>query len=123
MKLNIKKSISALSALALMTACTGDFDEMNQNPNAITSPNPSYMMPYIQEYDAVLLENHGALTYSDTLMNAYHKMESLEFYARLMYQSKMIGGPQILDEKRVEELYEIRRNMNLSGKHPAYKDK
>lgn len=84
---------------------------------------PDSIMPYIQEYDAVLLENHGALTYSDTLLNAYHKMESLEFYARLMYQSKMIGGPQILDEKRVEELYEIRRNMNLSGKHPAYRDR
>ena len=52
MKLNIKKSVSALCALALMTACTGDFDEMNQNPNAITAPNPSYMMPYIQEYGA-----------------------------------------------------------------------
>ncbi|MGN1167558.1 MAG: class II aldolase/adducin family protein [Lachnospiraceae bacterium] len=82
---------------------------------------PDSIMPYIQEYDAVLLENHGALTYSDTLMNAYHKMESVEFYARLMYQAKMIGGPQILDEKRVEELYEIRRNMGLSGKHPAVK--
>ncbi len=80
---------------------------------------PDSIMPYLQKYDAVLLENHGALTYSDTLLNAYHKMESLEFYARLMYQSKMIGGPQILDEKRVEELYEIRRNMGLSGKHPA----
>lgn len=80
---------------------------------------PDSIMPYLQQYDAVLLENHGALTYSDTLLNAYHKMESLEFYARLMYQSKMLGGPQILDEKRVEELYEIRRNMGLSGKHPA----
>lgn len=80
---------------------------------------PDSIMPYLQQYDAVLLENHGALTYSDTLMNAYHKMESLEFYARLMYQAKMIGGPQILDEKRVEELYEIRRSMGLSGKHPA----
>ncbi|MGN0333046.1 MAG: class II aldolase/adducin family protein [Lachnospiraceae bacterium] len=82
---------------------------------------PDSIMPYIQEYDAVLLENHGALTYSDSLLNAYHKMESVEFYARLMYQAKMIGGPQILDEKRVEELYEIRRNMGLSGKHPAVK--
>lgn len=82
---------------------------------------PDSIMPYLQEYDAVLLENHGALTYSDSLMNAYHKMESVEFYARLMYQAKMIGGPQILDEKRVEELYEIRRNMGLSGKHPAVK--
>lgn len=80
---------------------------------------PDSIMPYLQQYDAVLLENHGALTYSDTLLNAYHKMESLEFYARLMYQAKMLGGPQILDEKRVEELYEIRRNMGLSGKHPA----
>ena len=80
---------------------------------------PDSIMPYLQKYDAVLLENHGALTYSDTLLNAYHKMESLEFYARLMYQAKMIGGPQILDEKRVEELYEIRRNMGLCGKHPA----
>lgn len=84
-----------------------------------TAEVPDSIMPYLQQYDAVLLENHGALTYSDTLLNAYHKMESLEFYARLMYQAKMIGGPQILDEKRVEELYEIRRNMGLSGKHPA----
>lgn len=84
-----------------------------------TQEVPDSLMPYLQQYDAVLLENHGALTYSDTLLNAYHKMESLEFYARLMYQTKMIGGPQILDEKRVEELYEIRRNMGLSGKHPA----
>lgn len=84
-----------------------------------TEEIPDSIMPYLQQCDAVLLENHGALTYSNTLLNAYHKMESLEFYARLMYQAKMIGGPQILDEKRVEELYEIRRNMGLSGKHPA----
>lgn len=84
-----------------------------------TEEVPDSVMPYLQQYDAVLLENHGALTYSDTLLNAYHKMESLEFYARLMYQAKALGGPQILDEKRVEELYEIRRRMGLSGKHPA----
>ena len=86
-----------------------------------TEEVPDSIMPYIQDYDAVLLENHGALTYSDSLMNAYHRMESVEFYARLMYQAKMLGGPQILDEKRVEELYEIRRNMGIGGKHPAVK--
>ncbi len=82
---------------------------------------PDSIMPYIQDYDAVLLENHGALSYADTLLGAYHKMESIEFYAQLLYQTKMIGGPQILDEKRVEELYEIRRNMGISGKHPCLK--
>ena len=67
----------------------------------------------------VLLENHGALAYSDTLLNAYHKMESLEFYARLLWQTMQIGGPQELDKEQVEKLYEIRRQMGLPGKHPA----
>lgn len=82
---------------------------------------PDAVSEFLQDYDAVLLENHGALTYSDTLMNAYHRMESVEFYARLMYQAKMLGGPQVLSQDRVEELYEIRRNMGLPGKHPAVK--
>ena len=35
---------------------------------------PDSIQEFLQDYDAVLLENHGALTYSDTLMNAYHRM-------------------------------------------------
>lgn len=80
---------------------------------------PDSIEPFLDQYDAVLLENHGALSYSDTLLNAYHKIESVEFYARLLYQTKMIGGPQILPPERVEQLYEIRRNMGLAGRHPA----
>lgn len=82
---------------------------------------PDAVEEFLEDYDAVLLENHGALTYSDSLLNAYHKMESVEFYARLMYQTMAIGGPQILSDERVEQLYEIRRNMNLAGRHPAVK--
>lgn len=82
---------------------------------------PDAVEEFLEDYDAVLLENHGALTYSDSLLNAYHKMESVEFYARLMYQAMAIGGPQILSDERVEQLYEIRRNMNLTGRHPAVK--
>ena len=80
---------------------------------------PDAVSEHLQYFDAVLLENHGALAYSDTLLNAYHKMESLEFYARLLYQSEMVGGPQELNKEQVEKLYEIRRKMGLKGKHPA----
>ena len=82
---------------------------------------PDSIQEFLQDYDAVLLENHGALTYSDTLMNAYHRMESVEFYERLMYQARMLGGPKIIPPNKVEELNEIRRNMNLPGRHPAVK--
>lgn len=84
---------------------------------------PDSVEPFLDQYDAVLLENHGALTYSDTLLNAYHKMESVEFYARLLYQTKMIGSPQILSPERVEQLYETRRGLDIVGRHPAINGK
>ncbi len=84
-----------------------------------TNEIPDHVEKYLQSFDAVLLENHGALTYSDSLLNAYHKMESVEFYAKLLYISKQLGGPKELSHDQVEKLYEIRRKFGLKGKHPA----
>ena len=80
---------------------------------------PDAVSEYLPYYDAVLLENHGALSYADSLMVAYHKMESLEFYARLLYQAKMLGGPKELTDEQVKRLYGMRRQYGLTGRHPA----
>ena len=84
-----------------------------------TEEIPDAVSKYLPYYDAVLLENHGALAFSDSLLNAYHKMESVEFYAQLLYQAKMLGGPKPLSEEQVQRLYEIRRKFGMKGKHPA----
>ncbi len=84
-----------------------------------TNEIPDAVEKYLQYYDAVLLANHGALSYSDSLLSAYHKMESLEFYAELLFKSKQLGGPKELSEEQVQRLYEIRRQFGLKGKHPA----
>ena len=84
-----------------------------------TNEIPDAVSEYLQYFDAVLLENHGALTYSDSLEAAYMKMESLEFYAKLLYISENLGGPQELSREQVEKLYEIRRQFGMTGKHPA----
>ena len=84
-----------------------------------TEEIPDAVSKYVQDYDAVLLANHGALTFSDSLLNAYHKMESVEFYAQLLYQARMLGGPKELSEAQVHRLYEIRRRFGLTGRHPA----
>ncbi|MBS5695073.1 MAG: class II aldolase/adducin family protein [Lachnospiraceae bacterium] len=80
---------------------------------------PDAVSEYLPYYDAVLLENHGALSYADSLMGAYHKMESLEFYARLLYQAKILGGPKELTDEQVKRLYGMRRQYGLTGRHPA----
>jgi L-fuculose-phosphate aldolase len=48
--------------------------------------------PYCKDYQAVLLANHGALTWGDSLMGAYFKMETLEYYATLLMYTKYIIG-------------------------------
>ena len=84
-----------------------------------TNEIPDAVEEYLPYYDAVLLENHGALSYSVDLLAAYHKMESLEFYAELLYKARQLGGPKELSEEQVQRLYEIRRQFGLPGKHPA----
>ncbi|MGB5823320.1 MAG: class II aldolase/adducin family protein [Proteocatella sp.] len=82
---------------------------------------PDAVSKYLQDYDAVLLENHGALTYADSLLGAYHKMEQVEFYAQLLYQSKQLGGPKEIPRKEVEKLYSMRKDYGLTGRHPGDK--
>jgi len=80
---------------------------------------PEAVEPYLEHFDAVLLESHGALTWSTDLMAAYMKMESVEFYAELLYKAKQLGGPKEFDKEQIAKLYEIRRKMGLPGRHPA----
>ena len=80
---------------------------------------PDNLEKYLPYFDAVLLENHGALTWSTDLNAAYMKMESVEFYAQLLYQTKLLGGPKEFDKENIEKLYAIRRKFGMPGKHPA----
>lgn len=84
-----------------------------------TQEVPDAVAEYLPYCDAMLLANHGALTYGDSLIGAYHKMESVEFYARILYQVKLLGGAKELTKEQVENIYEIRRRSGMPGKHPA----
>jgi len=80
---------------------------------------PDNISKYLQNYDALLLESHGALTYGVDLLAAYFKMESLEFYAKLMYHSIMLGGPKELSNSQVMDLLDLREQFKMPGKHPG----
>ena len=80
---------------------------------------PDSIEPYLNDFDSVLLENHGALTWSADLLSAYMKMESLEFYAELLYKSTVIGEPTEFTKEQIAELVGIRHKMGIQGKYPA----
>jgi L-fuculose-phosphate aldolase len=52
-------------------------------------------------YNVVLLENHGAVTGGTDLLNAYHRIETLEFCARTIIKAKRLGGINSLSPEQI----------------------
>lgn len=65
---------------------------------------PDSIEPFLAEYEAVLLESHGALTWASDLLTAYMKMESVEFYAELLYRTTQLGGPRVLSAEQLDRI-------------------
>jgi L-fuculose-phosphate aldolase len=72
--------------------------------------------PYISKTDAILLANHGALTMGKDLLAAYHKMETLEHTAQIIYIATRLGKVNLISVEKVKELMEIRENIKIPGK-------
>lgn len=82
---------------------------------------PDSLMPYIQDYDALLLANHGALSFACDLNTAFFRMESTEFYAKLLFHSRMLGGEKEIPCGEVKKLIDLRKQFGVPGKHPMEK--
>lgn len=63
---------------------------------------------YFDKYDAVLMANHGFITGAKTIKEAYLKLELAESYAQVIINTKILGGPALLNEKQVKEIYALR---------------
>jgi L-fuculose-phosphate aldolase len=81
-----------------------------------TQAVPDSIAPYCRDYNAVLLSNHGALTWGSDPMEAYYRLESLEHYSLiLMYTSNIIKKANELSIEEISELIEIRTKMGITA--------
>jgi L-fuculose-phosphate aldolase len=77
---------------------------------------PDSIRPFIKKSDAILLENHGALTLGSDLLNAYHKMETLEHTASIVWKAIQLGNMNVLPENERDRLMGLREKFNLPGR-------
>ena len=77
---------------------------------------PDSIRPLIKDSDAILLENHGALTLGSDLLNAYHKMETLEHTASIVWKAIQLGNMNVLPENERDRLMGLREKFNLPGR-------
>lgn len=62
------------------------------------------LRPYLAEHDAILLENHGAVSSGATLLDAFMKMETIEHLAHVALVAHQLGSPRLLRPEQVQEL-------------------
>jgi L-fuculose-phosphate aldolase len=74
---------------------------------------PDAIREHIKNSDAVLLENHGALTLGSDLLNAYYKMETLEHTANIIWKAMQLGNVNVLPEFERDRLIELREKFNV----------
>ncbi|MCF0121083.1 MAG: class II aldolase/adducin family protein, partial [Oscillospiraceae bacterium] len=70
--------------------------------------------PFCRDYNAALLEHHGAVTWAGSVMEAYYRLERVEYYAKLMMYSRMMNITRPLTEGQIDELMTLRSAWNVS---------
>lgn len=55
---------------------------------------------------AVLLANHGLVTYGGSLADAFELAVTLEYVAQLQYRARCAGSPNVLDDEQVDAAIE-----------------
>jgi len=74
-----------------------------------TDEVPDNLEKYLLDNKAFLLSNHGALTIGKDLSEAFHRIETLEVFAKILLISRILGGEKILTSEQLEKLKNIKR--------------
>jgi L-fuculose-phosphate aldolase len=69
-----------------------------------TSELAQTLEPYVGQYDAILMSNHGVVAYGDTLEHSYMKMETVEHFAQIALVTHLLGRQQPLKQPDIEKL-------------------
>jgi L-fuculose-phosphate aldolase len=73
-----------------------------------TDELPNSLRPFIPHHDALLMANHGAVTYGPDLDTAYFRMETLEHFAKITLIARLVGHPKHLPADAIEKLLDVR---------------
>jgi L-fuculose-phosphate aldolase len=71
--------------------------------------------PFIPYHDAILMANHGVVTYGEDLPRAFMRMEAVEHYAKIVLAARQLGCTRSLDSNELEKLVAVRSRYAKNG--------
>ena len=79
-----------------------------------TEDLPNSILPLIgPETNTVLMGNHGSVSFSHSLVDAYYKLEILDAYCRILLLVKQIGRANVLNAEQMDELLQVKKQFGL----------
>ena len=79
-----------------------------------TEAVPDAIAPFCHTHNGVLLGNHGAVTWADEPYAAYYRLESMEYYAKiLLITDKLLGAQNQLSGEQIERLLVMREKFGI----------
>lgn len=73
------------------------------------------MADLVPHHDALLLSNHGAVTYGPDLEQAFFKMEILEHFAKINILTRILGRQILLTREAVDKLFDVREKYGITA--------
>lgn len=78
-----------------------------------TNELPEALEPLVENYDSILLANHGVVTCGPDLLTAGYRMETTEHFARVSLVTELLGKQVLLSREHVKKLLAARARYGL----------
>ena len=76
---------------------------------------PESIAPYCHTHNGVLLANHGVVTWAEDACAAYYRLESMEYYAKiLLLTDKILGKQNELTDSQIDALLAMRAKFGIT---------
>jgi L-fuculose-phosphate aldolase len=120
---DITAVVHAHPPIATGFACAGRALDEPLCAEAIMTLGPVPLAPYattgtdelaaslahlIPNHSAILMANHGAVTYGDSLLDAFLKMETVEHFANICLVAHQLGSARPLQQLAIEDLLQAK---------------
>ncbi len=73
-----------------------------------TDEVPKSISKYVKDFNAILLANHGLVTFARTLEEAYMLNEKVEQFAEISFYARALGGEKELNKTQIAKLNKLK---------------
>ncbi len=69
--------------------------------------------PYVQHHTALILTNHGTVTYGKDIIDAYYKTEQVDQYCRVLLLARQIGEWNQMTFDAMEHIFKVKERLGI----------